>query len=53
MFKELQALEKNDTWDLVDLPMGRTVISYKWISKIKILLDGSVEQNKDQLVARV
>lgn len=29
MSEELQALEKNDTWDSVDLPMGKSLLGYK------------------------
>lgn len=43
MSDELQALEKNHTWDLVNLPPEKSVIDSKWIYKIKTCLDGSIE----------
>ena len=35
MKKELNALSKNHTWDLVTLPPGKSVVGCKWIYKIK------------------
>ena len=41
MEAELQALEQNDTWDLVVLPPGKTAIGCKWVFKAKFNPDGS------------
>ena len=35
MNDELQALAKTHTWDLVDLPPGKTIIGCKWVYKVK------------------
>ena len=43
MRKEIQALEENGTWTLVDLPPGKKAIGSKWVYKIKYHSDGSVE----------
>ena len=43
MRKEIQALEENGTWTLVDLPPGKKSIGSKWVYKIKYHSDGSVE----------
>ena len=32
---EIDALHKNDTWDLVDLPTGRKAVKSKWVHKHK------------------
>ena len=32
---EYQSLIENDTWDLVELPEGRTAIGCKWVFKVK------------------
>jgi transposase InsO family protein len=32
---EMDALSKNDTWELVDLPPGRKAIKSKWVFKLK------------------
>ncbi|KAI5334690.1 hypothetical protein L3X38_024823 [Prunus dulcis] len=45
-------IEKNGTWELVDIPTEKTVIRVKWVYKTKLNLDGSVEKNKARLVAK-
>lgn len=52
MAKELQALQTNDTWDIVKLPKGKKPISCKWVFKVKYRADGSVERYKARLVAK-
>ncbi|KAL0439625.1 UNVERIFIED_CONTAM: Retrovirus-related Pol polyprotein from transposon RE1 [Sesamum latifolium] len=52
MQEELVALEKNATWDVVDLPKGKKAIGSKWVYKIKLKPDGSVERYKARLVAK-
>ena len=50
--KELDALTKNHTWDLITLPPRQSVVGCKWISKIKTRFDGSIERYKARLVAK-
>lgn len=52
MSEELNALNKNKTWDLVQLPQNRRPIGSKWVYKIKYKSDGMVERYKARLVAR-
>jgi hypothetical protein len=35
MKQELESMEKNRTWELVDLPAGHRPISLKWVFKLK------------------
>eukprot|EP00253_Pinus_taeda_P024985 PITA_24985 len=35
MDEEIEAIVKNDTWDLVDLPKDKNIISVKWVYKTK------------------
>ncbi|GKV01836.1 hypothetical protein SLEP1_g14354 [Rubroshorea leprosula] len=51
MQDELQALEKTGAWDLVDLPIDKTLVGCKWVYKIKTCFDGFVERYKVHLVA--
>ena len=52
MKKELDALFKNYTWDLVTLPPWKYVVGCKWIYKIKTHFDGSIERYKTRLVTK-
>ena len=48
----IDALEKNGTWTITDLPVGKRPVGCKWIFTIKYKADGSVERFKARLVAR-
>lgn len=52
MIEEIQAIEKNQTWELVDFSEGKNVIALKWIFKTKYNADGSVTRHKARLVAK-
>ena len=52
MKEELDALHKNNTWDLVDLPPRKFVVGCKCVYKIKTCFDGTIDRYKAQLVAR-
>ena len=49
---ELDALERNGTWILVDLPENVKPIGNKWVYKVKYRADGSIEIYKAGLVAK-
>ncbi|KAK4410178.1 Retrovirus-related Pol polyprotein from transposon RE1 [Sesamum angolense] len=52
MDKELEALENNSTWDLTTLPTGKHAIRSRWVYKVKLHQDGSIERYKARLVAK-
>ena len=52
MKSEIQALEVNNTWIIVDLPIGKNTINSKWIYKIKYLANAEVKRFKARLVAK-
>ena len=52
MKEKLDALSKNHTWDLVTLPPRKSMVSCKWICKIKTSFNGSIERYKARLVAK-
>ena len=51
MQEEYDALLKNRTWDLVPLPANRQAIGYKWVFRVKEIVDGSINKFKARLVA--
>ncbi|CAA7014800.1 unnamed protein product [Microthlaspi erraticum] len=52
MKEEIEMIEKNKTWKLVDKPEKKNVISVKWIYKIKTYANGNHIKHKARLVAR-
>lgn len=52
MAAEIKALQENNTWKLVDLPPGKTSIGCKWVYKVKLKADDSIERYKARLVAK-
>ncbi|CAL2245805.1 unnamed protein product [Prunus armeniaca] len=52
MSDEMQALQKNSTWELVPLPSGKRTVGCRWIYTIKLKVDGSIERYKARLVAK-
>ncbi|KAL8145624.1 hypothetical protein AgCh_003680 [Apium graveolens] len=52
MNKEIHALQENKTWELVDLPKGKKAIGSKWVYKVKLKADGSLDRCKARLVAK-
>ena len=43
MIEEYQLIMKNDVWDVVPRPAGKSVVTPKWIYKIKHDVYGSIE----------
>jgi hypothetical protein len=52
MNEEYQSIMKNDVWDIVLRSKGTSVVTSKWIYKIKHAVDGSVKKYKARFVAR-
>ena len=42
---------KNDVWEIVSRPDGKSVVTSKWIFKIKHAADGSIKKYKARFVA--
>ncbi|KAJ0566355.1 putative RNA-directed DNA polymerase [Helianthus annuus] len=52
MNKEMEALYKNETWVLCELPKDRKPIGCRWVYKIKYKANGEIERFKARLVAK-
>lgn len=52
MKKEFDALNVNQTWEIVMLPKGKRPIACKWVYKVEYKTDGSIERYKARLVAK-
>lgn len=50
MDEELEALERNNTWEIVVLPPGKVAIGSKWVYKTKHHADGKLDKHKSRLV---
>ena len=42
---------KNDVWEIVSRPEGKSVVTSRWLYKLKHAADGSVEKYKARFVA--
>lgn len=52
MRDEMNALEKNKTWEVIDQPKGKRLVGCKWVYTLKYKADGSLEKYKACLVAK-
>lgn len=52
MNSEIAAIERNNTWELTELPSGGKVIGVKWVYKTKLNEHGDVDKYKARLVVK-
>ncbi|CAJ2638092.1 unnamed protein product [Trifolium pratense] len=52
MQEEIDAIEKNKTWQLVEKPNDKEAIGVKWVYKLKHNPDGSIQRAKARLVVK-
>jgi hypothetical protein len=52
MDEEFRSLQNNNTWTLWPLPADRLSISCKWIFKLKLRANGTIDRYKARLIAR-
>lgn len=52
MSEELKAIDKNNTWQLVNLPSNKRPIAVKWVFELKMNPSGQIDIYKVMLVAK-
>jgi len=52
MMEEYRSIMKNDVWEIVLRPEGKSMVTSKWIYKIKHATDGNIEKYKVRFVMR-
>jgi hypothetical protein len=52
MDAEIEAIERNHTWELMELPEGEKTVGVKWIYRTKLNEKGEVDKFKARLVAK-
>jgi hypothetical protein len=52
MAEEHQSIMKNEVWEIVPRPKEKSVVTSKWVYKIKHAADGSVDKYKARFVAK-
>ncbi|KAL0404518.1 UNVERIFIED_CONTAM: Retrovirus-related Pol polyprotein from transposon RE2 [Sesamum radiatum] len=53
MNDELKALERNQTWEVTTLPPGKRAIGCKWVFRLKLKDDRTIDRYKARLIAKV
>jgi len=51
MVEEYDSIVRNSVWDVVPRPEKNSVVSSRWLYKVKHATDGSVEKHKARFVA--
>ena len=52
IIEEMDALNENGTWNLVQLSIGKKAVGCRWVFAVKVNLDGSVARLNARLVAK-
>ena len=52
MVEEYDSIMWNEVWEVVPRPEGKSVVTSRWIYKVKYAADGNIEKHKARFVAR-
>ena len=50
--EEYDSIMQNDVWEVVPRPEGKSIVTSRWIYKVKFVADGNIEKHKARFVAR-
>jgi len=52
MIEEMNALQTNNTWELVQLPKGKSTVGSRWIYTVNVGSNGTIDWLKARLVSK-
>ena len=52
MDEEINALDKNNTWEIINVPNNKKIVGCKWLFNTKYKLEGNIDRFKARLVAK-
>ena len=52
MKSEMDSIHQNQTWELVEIPVGRKLLLCKWVFRYKYVSDSNTPKYKARLVAK-
>ena len=52
MRSEIDAREANSTWSITTLPLGKKTVGCKYVYKVKLKSDGTIDKHKARLIAK-
>ena len=52
MMDEYHSIMKNDVWEIVSRPEGKSVVTSRWLYKLKHAADGRMDKYKARFVVR-
>ncbi|KAF5475503.1 hypothetical protein F2P56_007303 [Juglans regia] len=52
MRSEIDALEANNTWSITTFPLGKKTVGCKYVYKVKLKSDGTIDKHKARLIAK-
>ena len=52
MVEEYSSIMKNDIWEIVPRPEGKSMVTSRWLYKIKYVADDNTEKYKARFVTR-
>ena len=52
MDAEIEEINRNDTWEMTELPENGKIIGVKWVYKTKFNENGEIDKHKARLVVK-